>query len=75
VLSSGEGGGGGSSNTSQTEEFLETCGANFCITTTAGNENLERPPDSEIYEISAIYLCCIVFATGMVAFLVDPLSR
>lgn len=75
VLSSGEGGGGGSTNTSQSEEFLETCGANFCMITNSGNENLERPPDSEIYEISSIYLCCVVIAVGIIAMFVDPLSR
>ncbi|XP_021940392.1 UNC93-like protein isoform X2 [Zootermopsis nevadensis] len=74
VLSSGEGG-GGSANTSQSEAFFDTCGSNFCMTTNPGNENLERPPDSEIYEISSIYLCCVVVATGMVALFVDPLFR
>lgn len=39
------------------------------------NQNLHRPPDSEIYEISAIYLACVVVAVLMVALLVDPLSR
>lgn len=39
------------------------------------NQNLHRPPDNEIYEISAIYLACVVVAVLMVALLVDPLSR
>lgn len=39
------------------------------------NQNLHRPPDSEIYEISAIYLACVAVAVIMVALLVDPLSR
>ncbi|VVC94339.1 UNC93-like protein [Leptidea sinapis] len=54
-----------------------TCGANFCMIGGGhhDNQNLHRPPDSEIYEISAIYLACVVFAVLMVAFLVDPLSR
>lgn len=39
------------------------------------NQNLHRPPDEEIYEISAIYLACVVVAVLMVALLVDPLSR
>jgi hypothetical protein len=54
---------------------LEKCGSNFCMVTSTGNENLERPPDSEIYEISSIYLCCVLVATGVVALFVDPLSR
>jgi len=76
VLSSGEGGGGGGhTNATQSEEYLETCGANFCMVSTTGNENLERPPDVEIYEISSIYLCCIIVAVGIIALFVDPLSR
>jgi hypothetical protein len=77
VLSSGEGhgGGGGGTGANQSEEYLGTCGANFCMVSTTGNENLERPPDVEIYEISSIYLCCIVVAVGIIAMFVDPLSR
>lgn len=75
VLSSGEGGGGGHTNATQTEEYLESCGANFCMISTSGNENLERPPDTEIYEISSIYLCCIFIAVGIIALFVDPLAR
>nr|CAD7424323.1 unnamed protein product [Timema monikensis] len=74
VLSGGEGGGGG--NFTQTSaEDLEYCGANFCVMSTHNNDNLERPPDSEIYEISGIYLCCVVVAVAMVALFVDPLKR
>lgn len=62
-------------NGTLTEEALDICGANFCVLKSANNDNLERPPDSEIYEISAIYLTCILLAVLMVAFLVDPLSR
>lgn len=53
------------------------CGANFCMIGGGhhDNQNLHRPPDSEIYEISAIYLACVVVAVLMVALLVDPLSR
>ncbi|XP_034232341.1 UNC93-like protein [Thrips palmi] len=77
VLSSGaHGGGGGSANSSQASEArLSHCGANFCVLNTHGNDNLERPPDSEIYEISTIYLCCVFAAVAFVAFMVDPLSR
>uniref|UniRef100_A0A182SBW0 UNC93-like protein n=1 Tax=Anopheles maculatus TaxID=74869 RepID=A0A182SBW0_9DIPT len=35
---------------------LDSCGANFCVVETSDNANLQRPPDSEIFEISAIYL-------------------
>ncbi|PSN43975.1 UNC93-like protein [Blattella germanica] len=73
MLSSGEG--GTSNGTVLTEEALRTCGSNFCMIGNGANENLERPPDSEIYEISSIYLCCVIIATGMVALFVDPLSR
>jgi len=38
-------------------------------------DNLERPPDSEIFEISTIYLTCIVLATIIIALFLDPLSR
>ncbi|EEB19673.1 conserved hypothetical protein [Pediculus humanus corporis] len=58
-----------------TDEALLSCGANFCMSSKSANENLERPPDWEIYEISGIYLVCILLAVLMVAFLVDPLSR
>lgn len=79
VLSSGGHGGGGSSANSSaahaSEAKLSHCGANFCVLSTHGNDNLERPPDSEIYEISTIYLCCVVAAVAFVAFMVDPLSR
>jgi len=36
---------------------------------------LERPPDAEIYEISSIYLCCVIVAVGIIALMVDPLAR
>lgn len=76
VLSSGaHGGGGHSGNSTISEAALHHCGANFCVVANHGNENLERPPDSEIYEISAIYLACVIVAVLMVALLVDPLSR
>ncbi|GLG94907.1 UNC93-like protein [Gryllus bimaculatus] len=78
VLSSGAhgGGGGGHANaTSVSEAHLRGCGANFCMRDNHGNDNLERPPDSEIYEISGIYLCCVLIAVAMVALFVDPLKR
>lgn len=60
-----------------TTKTMYNCGANFCMIGGGhhDNENLHRPPDSEIYEISAIYLACVVVAVLMVALLVDPLSR
>lgn len=75
VLSSGAHGGGGNSNSSQTDSAYALCGANFCVIASADNANLERPPDSEIYEISTIYLVCIAAAVCIIAFLLDPLSR
>ncbi|GBP00500.1 UNC93-like protein [Eumeta japonica] len=67
-------GSGSSSNTTKT--YL-SCGANFCMIGGGhhDNQNLHRPPDAEIYEISAIYLSCVVVAVLMVALLLDPLSR
>lgn len=74
VLSSGaHGSGGGHSNYS--EAALDLCGANFCVVETTDNANLERPPDSEIFTISAIYLSCIVAAVIIIALFMDPLSR
>lgn len=77
VLSSGAHGGAhhvNSTTQSVEETRLRSCGSNFCVI--GGNAgNLERPPDSEIYHISAIYLSCIVVATIMIALMVDPLSR
>lgn len=74
VLSSGaHGSGGGSSNYS--DAALDLCGANFCVKQTTDNANLERPPDSEIYLISSIYLGCIVVAVIIIALFMDPLSR
>lgn len=70
VLSSGAHGGGGGGNSS-----LSLCGANFCVVASAENANLERPPNAEIYEISTIYLGCIVAAVIIIALFLDPLSR
>lgn len=75
VLSSGAHGGGSGGNHTFSEAALEQCGANFCVLASADNANLERPPDSEIFEISTIYLTCIVGAVVIIAFLLDPLSR
>ncbi|XP_059617664.1 UNC93-like protein [Phlebotomus argentipes] len=52
---------------------LDICGANFC--TAHVNENLERPPDADIYKISGIYLACIIIAVAIIAIFLDPLSR
>jgi len=75
VLSSGAHGGGGSGNHTFSEAALAQCGANFCVVASAENANLERPPDSEIFEISTIYLACILAAVIIIALLLDPLSR
>lgn len=75
VLSSGAHGGGGGGNGSHSEAALSLCGANFCVLASAENGNLERPPDSEIFEISTIYLGCIVCAVLVIALFLDPLSR
>lgn len=74
VLSNPHGGPVSSGNDSVLTDF-DTCGANFCVVNTNGNENLARPNDSEIYEISGIYLACIIVAVLLIAVLVDPLSR
>lgn len=71
VLSNPHGGGGHTANTTS----YDSCGANFCVSTINSNENLERPDDKEIYEISAIYLACIIAAAILISILVDPLSR
>lgn len=73
VLSNPHGGGSHGSTTNNTS--YDSCGANFCVSTINSNDNLERPDDKEIYEISAIYLACIVAAAILIAILVDPLSR
>lgn len=64
-------GSGSSSNSSN----YDGCGSNFCQSQLDSNANLERPDDSEIYEISGIYLGCIVAAVIMIALVIDPLSR
>ncbi|XP_054275029.1 UNC93-like protein isoform X2 [Macrosteles quadrilineatus] len=75
VFSSGAHGGASHGNaTIHTEASLRHCGANFC-TNLGGNANIQRPPDSEIFTISSIYLACIFVASAMVALFVDPLSR
>lgn len=74
VLSSGaHGSGGHSANFS--DAALDLCGANFCVVETTDNANLQRPPDSEIFTISAIYLACILSAVIIIALFMDPLSR
>nr|XP_023020735.1 UNC93-like protein isoform X1 [Leptinotarsa decemlineata] len=73
VLSNPHGGGGSHSNTTTTN--FDVCGANFCVSTLNSNENLSRPDDQEIYEISSIYLGCIIVAAILIALVVDPLSR
>lgn len=74
VLSSGAHG-GGSHDANSTESKLDSCGANFCVVSTSGNANLQRPPDDEIFEITAIYLSCIIAAVIIIGVFLDPLSR
>lgn len=75
VLSSGAHGSGSGGNASHSEATLSLCGANFCVVASSENANLERPPDAEIYEISTIYLACILAAVLIIALFLDPLSR
>ncbi|XP_014215166.1 UNC93-like protein [Copidosoma floridanum] len=75
VLSEGEFGKSTSSNSSVVSRKVSKCGANFCIIGNGGYDSLYRPPESEIYEISAIYLTCVIVAVLIVALFVDPLSR
>ncbi|KAG5682264.1 hypothetical protein PVAND_011628 [Polypedilum vanderplanki] len=76
VLSSGaHGSGGGDSHSNFSEAELDFCGANFCVAETHDNSNLQRPPDSEIFLISIIYLSCIAAAVTIIALFMDPLSR
>jgi MFS family permease len=63
-------------NATNAHRTYESCGANFFVNNVLGaNDNLARPDNSEIYEISAIYLACIFAAVLIVAVFVDPLSR
>ncbi|XP_036318700.1 UNC93-like protein [Rhagoletis pomonella] len=73
VLSSGAHGSGGDSNTTTSEDSLKHCGANFCVQSSTGI--LSRPPDNEIFEISMIYLSCIIAAVAIIAIFLDPLKR
>jgi hypothetical protein len=77
VLSSGaHGGSGGSdSHVNISETAFDSCGANFCVAESHENSNLQRPPDSEIFLISIIYLTCIGVAVTIIALFMDPLSR
>ncbi|XP_076167954.1 UNC93-like protein [Ptiloglossa arizonensis] len=74
VLSEGEFGSAGGNSTTNWNK-VKLCGADFCVLGNGGHDNLERPPESEIYEISAIYLTCVIVAVIIVALFVDPLSR
>ncbi|XP_017774068.1 PREDICTED: UNC93-like protein isoform X2 [Nicrophorus vespilloides] len=73
VLSNPHGGDGSGPN--DTLPTYDSCGANFCVMNMHSNENLARPDDKEIYEISTIYLACILVAVIIIAVFVDPLSR
>ncbi|CAH1179496.1 unnamed protein product [Phaedon cochleariae] len=72
VLTNPHGSGG---HDNETVADYGVCGANFCVSTINSNGNLDRPADKEIYEISIIYLGCIVAAVILIALVVDPLSR
>lgn len=71
VLSEGEFG----HTNSTISNKIKSCGANFCVSRNGADESLQRPPDSDIYKISAIYLTCVIIAVIIVALFVDPLSR
>lgn len=72
VLSSGAHGGSHGDNSTSN---LDSCGANFCVVSTSGNANLQRPPDNEIFQITTIYLSCIIAAVIIIGVFLDPLSR
>lgn len=74
VLSNPHGAHGGSSSNASIETY-DSCGANFCVMNLNNNDNLVRPDDKEIFEISGIYLACIILAVIIIALFVDPLSR
>lgn len=75
MLSGGEFGSDGGNGNNTNWNKIKLCGADFCVLGNGGHETLERPPESEIYEISAIYLTCVIVAVIIVALFVDPLSR
>jgi len=75
VLSDGGHADSGNNSTINSWDKIKLCGADFCVLGNGGHENLERPPESEIYEIPAIYLTCVIIAVIIVALFVDPLSR
>ncbi|XP_017758958.1 PREDICTED: UNC93-like protein [Eufriesea mexicana] len=75
VLSGGEFGSDHGNGNNTNWNKIKLCGADFCVLGNGGHETLERPPESEIYEISAIYLTCVIVAVIIVALFVDPLSR
>lgn len=72
---SGDEFGGSNNSVSSDNAKVKLCGADFCVHANGGHESLDRPQDSEIYEISAIYLSCVLVAVMIVALFVDPLSR
>jgi len=76
VLSSGAHGaaGAGRHANNSLEDTLGKCGAHFCVVPGDEAEN-SRPPDWEIYEISSIYLACILAAVVIIAVFLDPLKR
>lgn len=70
--------GGDVNRTSETEEFpikqkVRQCGADFC--SSAMDNRIKRPADSEIFLITSIYLICVALSVVLVAIFLDPLSR
>ena len=67
----------------KTEEQLDQCGYNFCLTVTPetnistnssdGSEDII--PDWQRYTMASIYLVLAVVSSIIIALLVDPLSR
>lgn len=55
------------------KEKIRKCGADFC--NSAVDDIIPRPPDSEIFLITSIYLVCITMSVILVAVFLDPLTR
>ncbi|CAK1551241.1 unnamed protein product [Leptosia nina] len=59
-----------------TPDYGGTCGVNFCSgNDEQDNSNLVPPSALKIQVISGVYLACMIFASILVAFGVDSLSR
>lgn len=54
----------------------QICGANYCPGTTVDmNPNLKPPPEERIHLITGIFLGCMLAASILTAFGLDPLTR